>query len=295
MRTRRASVFRFVCFATAGLGLMLLSPPRSVGGAAPRSIASLTVQERMRLPDNTGIKLKSGRIATLGKLRAEHRARMENFSRAAVLGRAVVGKLTNAPPVAGRAVAGTLTKAPPEVSGGGAHRPNTKDPPTKSALSTSAAPSTAMSIFPVAMPDMTKVLYGPIPQDYLNFCQAANASTCVYLPANTTFDAYQFPSWHATFAVTEDPLIVDPGACLSDGGRWVSDYLVCDFYYPVSELLNYKSWPGVSSQKADCSGQGFTYTVDPRGAIQIDGHVQDSITFVTGSSARTCVIQVWTN
>ena len=130
MRTRRVSVLRFVCFATAGLGLMLLSPPRSV--------ASLTMQERMRLPDNTGIKLKSGRIATLGKLRAEHRARMESFSRAAVLGRAVVGKLTNTPLVAGRAVAGTMIKASPEASGGGAHRPNTKDTP-KSA-STSAAP-----------------------------------------------------------------------------------------------------------------------------------------------------------
>ena len=293
MRTHGVSVFRFVCFATAGLGLMLLSPPRSAGGDAPRPIASVSVQERMRLPDNTAIKLKSGRIATLGKLRAEHRARMESFSRAAVLGRAVVGKLTNTPPVAGRAVAGTMISAPPQAGGGGAHRPNTKDTP-KSA-STSAAPTTTMSTYPVPMPDLTKAFYGPVPRDYMDFCHAANASACVYLPANTTFDAYQFSSWHATFAVTEDPLIIEPAACASDGGRWVSDYSVCDFYYPVSEILNYKSWPGVSSQKADCSGQGFSYTVDPRGAIQIDGHVQDSTTFVTNSSPRTCVIQVWTN
>jgi hypothetical protein len=183
--------------------------------------------------------------------------------------------------------AGSMTTAPSPASGGSAHQPNAKNAPVEKASATTGMPTTL-----VPMPDMNKVVSGPIPSDYMGFCQAANASACVYLPANTTFDTYQFPHGLAV-AVTEDLFIFDPGVCAADGGSWISDQSVCVFTYPVSELTNFK--PGVGlSQKADCSGQGFTYGVDPRGAILIDGHVQDENRFITGSSARTCVIQVWT-
>lgn len=59
----------------------------------PRPITALTFSERMNLAENTQVTLKSGRTTTLGVLRAEHRARMESFAKAAAPGRALAAKL----------------------------------------------------------------------------------------------------------------------------------------------------------------------------------------------------------
>src|SRR6516165_889284 len=86
--------FRTVLLSTTAFCLLFFSAPRSFGADEARPIASLTPEERSTgLPDSTVVTLKSGRTATLGVLRAEHRARLERFTKAAELGKMVAAKL----------------------------------------------------------------------------------------------------------------------------------------------------------------------------------------------------------
>ena len=89
--------FRTVLLSTAAFCLFFFLAARSFGGDEARPIASLTPEERSTgLPDNTQVKLASGRTATLGVLRAEHRARLERFTKAAELGKMVAAKFAAA-------------------------------------------------------------------------------------------------------------------------------------------------------------------------------------------------------
>jgi hypothetical protein len=101
MSIRGTSLRKFVCVAALVLGLFLFPQLRSLGGNAPRPISSLTGQERMNLPDNTQVRLKSGRIATLAVLREEHRRRMQRFANANALAQGARGKMPPISPSAG--------------------------------------------------------------------------------------------------------------------------------------------------------------------------------------------------
>ena len=104
--------FRTVLLSTTAFCLLFFSAPRSFGAEEARPIASLTPEERSTgLPDSTMVTLKSGRTATLGVLRAERRARLERFAKAAELGKMVAAKLA-AQPASQVAMKGPAAKAP---------------------------------------------------------------------------------------------------------------------------------------------------------------------------------------
>src|SRR5215469_4026446 len=92
----------FACF-TAAVLLLLGSSTRLSGADAARPIRSLTVAERANLPDNTKVTLPWRGTVTLGQLRAEHRARLERFSRAGVWGKRLADRMPKPAPLTGAA------------------------------------------------------------------------------------------------------------------------------------------------------------------------------------------------
>jgi hypothetical protein len=140
----------------------------------------------------------------------------------------------------------------------------------------------------IAKPPSLMPLMGPPvtvawAKDWFDFCNAAGASACLYLPANTTFTEV-FQGW----VQDEDPLITDRSVCNYDGGDLESDG-ACWFIYPVSYYRDFIP-TGALSTTASCDPPG-TYVVDPKGAIKVDAHQSQS--FTTGSTPITCVVQVW--
>jgi len=72
-----------VGFAFAAVGTGSLSYAAELNSAQPPQLMSqLTPAQRTSLPDVTLVTLKSGRVASLGVLRSEHRARMRRFAAA---------------------------------------------------------------------------------------------------------------------------------------------------------------------------------------------------------------------
>jgi hypothetical protein len=123
----------------------------------------------------------------------------------------------------------------------------------------------------------------------LDFCNAASATACIYLPANTTFSALGFQTvGNAVYAGDEDPLITDTNLCADDGGRTDAGG-GCLFVYPVSFFGDFKP-AGTLSTNASCDPPG-TYVVDPKGAVKVDSN--QSLPLTTGSMPVTCVVQVW--
>jgi hypothetical protein len=291
--------------------LMLCSLLRSFCGETVRSIATLTLQQRMNLPDNTQVTLKSGRTTTLGALRAEHRARMESFERAAALGRALAAKLKASanhssvmPPRS--AVKGTAAgPAPaPGGSGGGLKADGAavgkagSPPGVKNSVATTRPSASSSGLLPrtlVPLPDLAgKSPDGILPRDYRDFCQAADSSACVYLPANTSFFRGQYTGIKNTpFVAASDPLITDPGVCAYDGGSLDAQY-GCIFYYPMGEVTNFTPNAPISSN-ASCDPAAH-YIVDPKGAIQVTftATVYTNLeAFTTPQAPVTCAVQVW--
>jgi hypothetical protein len=286
MRTDHGTSIRVVlCMATAALFLAFFSSKQALGGEAQvRPVASMTLDERMNLPDNTMVKLKSGRTASLGTLRVEHRARLERFSRAAGLGQMTASKLavhpassTQLSPVAPTKVQSSTGAA---TKSGGANR---------SAVTQSPGPQNKMALmnsglvpFQISNPD-------GIPKDYADFCKAANASVCVYLPASTTLTAFQGdPTTKTSWAYDEDAFITDMSVCKYDGGSQFGGG--CLFYYPVIHVTNFKP-TGPLTTAASCDPPG-KYYVDPKGAVKAS-YDYPSPTFTTVGAPITCVVQVW--
>jgi hypothetical protein len=260
----------------------------------PRAIGSMTVNERQSLPDGTMVKLKSGRVASLGTLRAEHRARMERFSRAAALGQATAAKLAAHPPSAvppSPPTPANVRSATGAVKSGGvapgAIRGNTAIPPKFDALSSTLVP------FKFHNPR------GNTPRDYADFCKAANPSVCIYLPPNTTFASFVggSPSYDAMvkdIVKDEDPLITDYSICAYDGGLILAapgeTPTGCEFDYPINNVVEFLPKGSVSTS-VSCDPPA-KYVIDPKGAVQASYPFSGS-TFSTSATPVTCVVQVW--
>jgi hypothetical protein len=300
MSVHRTSFRILICFAATLLFLLLGSPLRSFCGENARSIAALTLQERMNLPDNTQVTLKSGRTTTLGALRAEHRARMESFQQAAGLGRALAARLKASANT--NAVMNSQSAAPAHGAGKPGNTsamknsaviasPHAASPPPKAAATTSfVLPKTL-----VPLPDLSsKSPDGILPRDYRDFCQAAESSACIYLPANTSFFPGQYTGVKNTpFVAASDPLIMDPSVCAYDGGSLDAQY-GCIFYYPMGEVTNFIPNAPISSN-ASCDPAAH-YVVDPKGAVQVTftATVYTNLeAFTTAQAPVTCAVQVW--
>jgi hypothetical protein len=142
----------------------------------------------------------------------------------------------------------------------------------------------------------------PLPVDYVAFCNAAQASACIYLPPNTTF-AYPgsgnplqgFQSINQTlhgnvdsFALDIDPLITDAGACNSLGGTLMDEG--CRFVYFTIQETKFKP-SGTPSTAASCDPG--SYSIDlKQGTIDANYAVAEPA-FATGATPVTCVVQVW--
>src|SRR5258708_4669355 len=271
-----------LCVAAAVFVLAFFCSRQLFGGEAPVSAAApLTASERMRLPDNTMVKLKSGQTAWLGTLRVEHRARLDRFSRATGLGRLVGGKLVMHPVNSAQISPAVTAKAgsPAAPSGKGAV-------PIRGTMQAGSNISQPPSLVPFTIPTTSS---GPTPRDYLDFCKAANPSVCIYLPPNASMEG------GATWAVDIDYLITDNSVCDYDGGVLATDITACMFYYPYVQATNFKP-TGPLTTAASCDPP-FRYVVDPRGAIQasypsVPGK-RDIRYVYTGGTPATCVIQVW--
>jgi hypothetical protein len=129
------------------------------------------------------------------------------------------------------------------------------------------------------------------PKDWQDFCHAANASACIYLPANTTFTLSNASlTGDANYWEDEDPLINDKSVCDYDGGAFEGGG--CIFSDLVKYYGDFKP-TGAVSPTASCDPPN-TYVVDPKGAVKMDGTLSlKQWPFVTGSTSETCVVQVW--
>lgn len=286
MNNNRGTSVRFVlCIAAVALGHLAFAA-RVLAGEAARPVASMSLQDRQRLPDNTMVKLKSGRTATLGVLRAEHQARMARFSRAAALGRMAAGRLSKPLPVStepNRAATQKIQSA----TGPGTKSNGTNKAPVGPAI-TEASRSIARPFYSVPF-QIANTPLAPVPKDYMDFCKAAEATACIYLPADTTLTAFQGdPTTSTSYAWDEDALITDAGVCKFDGGLvWGGG---CLFYYPVIHVVDFKP-TGTLSTAAACDAPS-KYLLDAKGAIKAS-YPYPSVTFTTGGAPITCVAQVW--
>jgi hypothetical protein len=387
MRTHKTSVRTLLCLTTALCVLCFLLLP-SFGGETAHAISSLTPDQRNHLPDNTQVTLPGRGTVTLGALRAEHRARMERFSKATAWGKAAAGRLTKPaassgpssknsvpgptppPPLGGglnsqgslqhfsaqapgvgaggskadttlagqqqKANAGTgggiqspgavsnnsatLAGQPQKQSGGlggglqgnGAlGSPNSGSSPA--AKNAAGPPNAGKGSDKTVMNAASSSLFlvprqaypgVPIPRDYLAFCNAAQASACIYLPPNANFVNFKYlPNLaQAIPDITGNPdrvmadvdvLMTDQPLCRNLGGMWSSDAQACAFIYFIVQQTTFKP-AGKPASAVSCNGQ-TDYRLDPkRGTILAEWPpppYYDS--FQTDATPITCVVQVW--
>jgi hypothetical protein len=242
-----------------------------------RSIASLTPTERIKLPQDTMVKLDLGRtsrIVSLGPLSAEHRARLDRFAKAVALGRMVAGTLTPQP-------AGSRQPASPPI------KPARSGTENQNISANRAVMQSQISPFATLMPFQPPLAKGTIPNDYVDFCKAANASACLYLPANAglTDPPLDLPLtwWVQDF----DYLITDNNVCKGNGGYPTLGG--CAFYYPINHTINFVPTGQISST-VSCEPPSVTQ-LDPKGAAKV------VYPFNAGTLNLavpvSCVMQVW--
>jgi hypothetical protein len=222
-------------------------------GSVP-SFASLTSQQRTQLPDDT--KVSVGKyIVTLGVLRAQHRSRTMHITTAATAGSA-----------ASLAVNGSK------------------------ALHLSVRPAVFSSNVlgnPVIEPAAS---YSQTALDMQKFCNAAQATVCLYYPASTTLQSYN------GMALDLDPYITDASVCASQGGSegsfgWGSEF--CQFNYNTWYNAQFNPGSGFT-YKATCDPTYWTITkVDQHGAILVNSAIPANTLFTTGGNPSSCVIRAW--
>ncbi|HUO88224.1 MAG TPA: hypothetical protein VMU08_03545 [Rhizomicrobium sp.] len=160
----------------------------------------------------------------------------------------------------------------------------------------------------------------PIPQsilqnyakDYQDFCKAAAATACIYLPVIGSWESGAHnTSLSATTQDVTDPLITDGSVCSAGGGHLTSDG--CVYTYPVKQTTNF---PPLTAGKyttnincpldKDAKQGGFTTEwnagVDPHGAAFANWAInytwpywleQGIPEYDASAGPATCVVQVF--
>ena len=261
-----------VALFAACVGLVLTpwaaAPAQAAEKAAAMSMSALSLDQRMHLPDSTRITVGKGTITTLGMLRGFHAARLRSSAQAATLGK-------NAAMTLSRQQSGRLG-------------------PNQTAHGT--LPGSAMQVtLPIAESPATLQKYA---KDYQDFCTAASATACVYLPAGLGYPSGTLISQDNT-VVAPDYLITDPTVCAAGGGTisypGLVDQKVCVYTYPlkvVTQFVPSSSNPHV----AHCPSTDWTVLVDHHGAAVVElnafgpTHIWDpNVT----TSLVSCVLQVY--
>ena len=136
-------------------------------------------------------------------------------------------------------------------------------------------------------------------QDYQDFCSAAHATACVYLPCAEWWETVTFGAGEISttpFDVTiVDPMITDSKICRSEGGSIGSSG--CNYKYPFEQLVDFQ--PASSNPYVlHCPiGQNtdnveFNFTLDPHGAVEI--LALPSAWRKNHQNLIHCVVQVYT-
>ena len=304
--------------------LSFLCPPlRSFGGDTTRSIGSLTPDQRMHLPDNTQVTVLK-RTVTLGTLRAEHRARMERFSRAGLWGKRIAEKISKPGPASSQKAQGVppgpsassldLAANQVTVGDGKPGRPPVTGHQKSGASNTTAAaqpqqqgasplsksgagsagnnPGRGTSALLTAL--IPRQTYNqPVPADYTAFCNAALASACIYLPPNTIFtpDINGNPNSYNRDVIDVDPFITDQTTCSSLGGT-LDGQQQCEFKYFYGQQTTFKQ--GLTLTTAASCDQPSYYVLHPElGWIVVAYPPPSGFTITTGATPITCVLQAW--
>jgi hypothetical protein len=292
-------------------------------------MGSLTPDQRLHLPDNTQVTVLK-RTATLGTLRAEHRARMERFSRAALWGKRVAEKISKPgpastqksanvppnpstysldhatgqvtfgdgkpgrPPVTGHQKAGAINQSATTTTAAAQPQQQGAAPLSKSGAG-SAGNSPAKGTSAVLSRLIPRQTYNqPIPADYTAFCNAALATACIYLPPNTIFtpDYLGDPTTYNRYVIDVDPFITDQATCSSLGGT-LDGQQQCEFkYFYGQETLFQK---GVTLTTATSCDQPSYVVLHPELGWIVVSYPNPSgfVTITTGATPVTCVLQAW--
>jgi hypothetical protein len=291
------SVRSLVCWAAA-LGLVCFLPLRSFCKETTRSIASLTPDQRNHLPANTQVALPGRGTVTLGMLRAEHGTRMERFSRAGQWGKRVAERMPKATQVPGlSATHGPTQQKQSGPLGGGPLSNADAGPPSKgsgvrkggSGIAQNSVATAVLTDFVLVQRQTYNI---PIPKDYTDFCNAAQASVCIYLPPNATFATEDFTLPGDILVNDVDPLITDPAACRSFGGS-LDGMQQCVFKYFFYQQTNFKYPGGKASWAVQCD-PGAGHGLNPElGTVWADTGRNPPLT--TGAAPLSCVVQLWFN
>ena len=199
-----------VCCGTSAIAGQRIATPARTQSQGPRPIISLSLQERTQLPANTQVKLPSGEVVTLGVLRAQHEAHMRAFAAAAGLGRTMGEKLRQQSPVSGH-TAGNLSSSP--VTSG----PSPAGTTRRAAVFPLPPPPHPGVV--IQIPKLTMVPMAIAPynrgnaKDYLDFCNAAQSTVCLYLPADTDLTTHG-----GVGTIEARDYLLSPEVCQYDGG-----------------------------------------------------------------------------
>lgn len=146
---------------------------------------------------------------------------------------------------------------------------------------------------------MPKSMLAKYAKDYQDFCTAAKATACVYLPSAEWWETVNMGTGEISttpFDVTVvDPMITNSKICRSEGGTIGSEG--CNYKYPFEQLVDFTP-AATNPYVLQCpDGQGgtpveFDFTLDPHGAVEIL-----TISSAWGKNHQNlihCVVQVYT-
>jgi hypothetical protein len=119
------------------------------------------------------------------------------------------------------------------------------------------------------------------------FCDAAQASACAYLPAQSS-------GYFINGQILDYDWLITQSQCGQEGGQWLPDFSwYCQFSYPQSVRVNFT--PAKSyrlQQSASCDNSLWSYTVDPHGAISIQYKNPTEYSAWSATNNPTCVVRV---
>ncbi len=263
MSTNRISRSVLGALSSVAIVTSLISP--AARAAEPVRLDAVDAAKLQTLPDSTAVQFGE-RTILLGTLRAEHQARLQRFSHAASLG--------------------MKYKVP--AGGGGTTQNPTPKPTGKLGILVPIFLTGMVAVKPIK----NLTVSGPLPKDYVDFCDATGATACLYLPPSTTMFV------HLSTFEDRDPLIIDPGVCAADGGSLQSPAIglpkSCVFAYPRRFLGNFvpgSAAKGATTFSTNCP-PSVNVKTDPKGAIQME--IEVSGTKIVTGSYNLCVVHALT-
>ena len=119
--------------------------------------------------------------------------------------------------------------------------------------------------------------------DMLAFCNARQATVCLYYPPSTTL--FMGGGWSSQL----DPYITDKAVCASQNGVMLVSG--CQYNYPTWYTANFVVGVAGFTSKVECDPTYWkVLAIDQHGAVAVQTTVAEGATFTTGAKASTCVI-----